>query len=560
MSFTGKIKISVLMIFLVSVFVFGQNRYTQPVTSAGASPTAPVTNFKRGTIASPDESRFRQGNLVVTGNVGGGRHFRGVVPYGSQYEFRDGQALSSLNSFYRRSASNPYSFRTSSLTRPYVLPSNTVTTTSYRNVPAGFSELNYLQGSAPANMGPVNTTSLGNYGISDYTQYGREAGLPPLSGQELSVYQGDYTTSTRPLSLTTKQLSRHLNQQLRVNEQKELLDEIKKVETRLSQQSQEIMRRARIEQPGREYLDKLKDENIEKRKDKPSYLNDEQYIYEPSRPERLIEDRSIEPEKPLREKVEDKAPADELKNMTDELFDELNKAERVTEKRQPEGTEDKKADQADKSEEQGKELSGSKPQEQVYKEPIPSSPKVDSPLRFEDLTPDQRSRAKEILGSHKSFESLAKEKFSLYMKAGENFMSKGKYYKAADSYTLASVYNPGSVKAVISRSHSLFAAGEYMSSAFFLIRALKQDPEFVTKQVDIIEIIGDRDHYDHRINDIREWFDRSNSPELSLLMAYVFYNSNRASEASEAIDFAIEKMQDAEFIMPLKKAIDNVQF
>jgi len=52
---------------------------------------------------------FRSRNLLVTGDVAGGRGFRGSVGYTSEYDFRDSSATVGSNDFYRFRADSAYS-------------------------------------------------------------------------------------------------------------------------------------------------------------------------------------------------------------------------------------------------------------------------------------------------------------------------------------------------------------------------------------------------------------------------------------------------------------------
>ncbi len=103
--------------------------FTTPVSSRGFSPTTPGTAYGNNLVPSRNDFYGRDQNLVVTGNVSGGRHFRGIVPYNSV----DSLAVvtnigvtSSVESFIRRTAGVPYIDSDPSLVQPYYLPRQTV--------------------------------------------------------------------------------------------------------------------------------------------------------------------------------------------------------------------------------------------------------------------------------------------------------------------------------------------------------------------------------------------------------------------------------------------------
>ena len=91
--------------------------------------TIPPSTFRSGLVNSPSPIDT-SGNLLITGNVRRGRHFRGTVPYRSTTSFGSSLGSSSRSSFLRDTAgsedlqtySNKYG------TQPYYSPSETVTT------------------------------------------------------------------------------------------------------------------------------------------------------------------------------------------------------------------------------------------------------------------------------------------------------------------------------------------------------------------------------------------------------------------------------------------------
>ncbi|MHC4646914.1 MAG: hypothetical protein ACYTBJ_15565, partial [Planctomycetota bacterium] len=84
-----------------------------------------------------------------------------------------------------------------------------------------------------------------------------------------------------------------------------------------------------------------------------------------------------------------------------------------------------------------------------------------------------RDRARAIMGPHATFESFTRAKFAESAATGADYLTRGMYYRAADSYAMASIYTPDDASAYAGRSHALFAAGEYMSSALYIARAVE---------------------------------------------------------------------------------------
>ncbi|KKL05102.1 hypothetical protein LCGC14_2609390, partial [marine sediment metagenome] len=170
---------------------------------------------------------------------------------------------------------------------------------------------------------------------------------------------------------------------------------------------------------------------------------------------------------------------------------------------------------------------------------------------------DLSARAKVILGSHKTFASFSEDKFNQHLRTAERYLKQGRYYRAADAYTLASIYKPEDPLAYAGKSHALFAAGEYMSSALFLSRAFEIFPEYAQFKIDLEAMIGDRDKLETRIVDVEQWLGRSDSAELQFLLGYIYYQMGRLQAGRGAIDGALEKMPEAPAVITLKGAIDN---
>ncbi|MCJ7728272.1 MAG: hypothetical protein MUO27_00065, partial [Sedimentisphaerales bacterium] len=78
-------------------------RGTMPGSGGIGSGRVPGGTYRDGLVRSPGQID-RSSDLIVTGNVRGGRHFRGIIPYQSEYSLKTDVPSSSLDSFLRYSA------------------------------------------------------------------------------------------------------------------------------------------------------------------------------------------------------------------------------------------------------------------------------------------------------------------------------------------------------------------------------------------------------------------------------------------------------------------------
>jgi tetratricopeptide (TPR) repeat protein len=174
------------------------------------------------------------------------------------------------------------------------------------------------------------------------------------------------------------------------------------------------------------------------------------------------------------------------------------------------------------------------------------------------------------MGPHKSLESFSEAKFNKHIWAAEDYLRQGMYYRAADSFALASIYKVDAGEAgsdpvqafglslsLAGRGHALFAAGEYMSSALFISRAIEVDPEYARSEIDFVTTLGGMGKLQNRIADVKEWLEKSDADQLHFLLGYVYYRIGKLQEAKEAIDIAYEKMPESPAADTVQRAIDD---
>ncbi len=460
----------VVVIVVVTIFTaegFGRdNPYTRPIGSPPGAATLPPSSYTRGPVNSTPGNYNVDGNLIITGNVSGGKHFRGFVPYNStsQLDIDDSDfGLSSLNSFIRRSAGYSYFDRSPGLIQPYYLPSQTVTS--------------LIRSGQPGLSAPQITFPGGTGGFA-----------LRQSWPQTDIYS--LQSQPRPLSMEMEDIERVIAEQLGLDE----------------------LRRQGIEEPYRQF-------DITRQIGGKLFPESLQL---PQLPELGTQPQITNLEERLAEEMS--------RQLLDEYtFEKTNELDKIRDSQLGNG----------------------------YK---PDITNILEPLQ--ELSPDDidHARAEAIRGEHKTFEEYTKAKFDEYMQAAEEFIKQGKYYRAADAYTLASLFDSTSAKALVGRAHTLFAAGEYMSSAFFLKKAIVSSPDFLKKK-GLVDSLKDRDMIENRLfdkqNGLIRWQMQSKSPELAFLLAYVFYNKDNFADAGRAIDFAAQQMPDSPEVKTLQKAIKD---
>jgi tetratricopeptide (TPR) repeat protein len=187
------------------------------------------------------------------------------------------------------------------------------------------------------------------------------------------------------------------------------------------------------------------------------------------------------------------------------------------------------------------------------------SQKTVSPLeKLEELSDEELSaRARRIMGPHTSLDAFSQAKFSQHFQNGQLFMTAGRYYDAANSFNLALMYKPNDPSCLAGKGHALFAAGEYVSSALFISRALEVCPQYTQTEVNLATILGGNERIEKRIADVEQWLARSGSDQLGFLLSYVYYRTGKLDKAKLAVEIAYDKTPQSQSIRVLKAAIDE---
>jgi len=517
-----------LLFIAVVFFTFssGKSRAIENPVGSGTVPPSGPPMSGNNLIRSPNPIDT-SANLLITGNIRRGRHFRGIVPYRGPSDFGDTLGSSSLDSFLRDSAGSEDLGRFSGRYEPYYSPSKTVTairpgrSAIFRPPTAGIA-------GAAASPDAIGTLpALPKQGaLSDR---GTAAGTQSVIS---NVWEPVRDIRFRPMSRTTQEL------------EKILLSEVEKY-----QQSSKLIP---ADDTGKEYRQQM-----------------EQF----QRDLKQASDKADELERSLMDRY-DSSRLFTTRKPSEDVSQSRRDAETLIPQQQPD--EDKQFDVYEQMKQQidnlqktlesqlaeiAKSAAAETETQEGTKEKSTSSGKF-----FEwDIKRDKESletrvdlstRAKAILGEHKTFASYSEDKFNQYLRAAEDYLKQGRYYRAADAYTLASIYKPDDPLVYAGKSHALLAAGEYMSSALFLARALEIFPEYARFKIDIVAMSGNRDMLESRMVDIVQWLKKSNAPELQFLLSYVYYQMNRLEWAKRAVGAAYEKMPNAPAVITLKEAIE----
>jgi len=505
--------------------------------------TVPPSSYSSGQIRTPNPIDT-SGNLVITGNVRGGRHFRGVVPYQSETDFRAEIPSSSLDSFLRHSAGSEDLDRFFGGTVPYYSPSRTVTSVS--------------PGQTAIFKPPA--TTYGAYRTRGVASDTIETLLPRQYQRTGTIRLDTVLTNirTRPMSKTTKQLEEMLSTQIdkypyitkslpKDNIDKQRTVQIEQLQSDSKQISSEAIGLKKGLGDQSLYAQDLRPAAKDELSHEVSQLPESERVWKMQKPkELLIGDKQFD--------TDEKMDVYEQMKRQFDGFQKTYEPWRTKTKRKTERT--TLADDDEEEKPKGRRKSGQTTSSYVPESQVPGADNFQTRSVLSDKSPVFLENNK-VKTPHKTFASSIKDEFNEHIRVAENYLKEGKYYKAADAYTLASIYKPTDPLGYAGKSHALFAAGEYMSSALFLYKTLNMFPEYARVKIDIVAMVGDRDTLETRIADVERQLKKTDAPELNFLLGYVYYQIGRLNEAKNQAEIACEKMPDVLAADALKQAVDE---
>ena len=544
--------ITVLAVLSVSLSDTSWSIEYPSVRNPMGSGTVPPSSLKSGLYRSP--SRIdNSGNLLITGNVRGGRHFRGTVPYQSGTSFGAPLGSTSLDSFLRDSAGLGDSgrYRSGYSAQPYYSRTGTVTT---------------LIPGRPGILTPASPRVSGRvrefYGSE--VKPNRSASVPSQSRLERLL---------RTERLTAREIERLLERDLHTRPggdgitAERYVDEIELLrrELRSTRGGQTETQKSLTSED-----DRLKaawraerGDRAKERPEMPQSQEDLRAIISSvgkTAQQRAQKSDVLEQIKIRLESLQKGAMQMPSAQETQASAEAEQEIEQAQEAKQDESYLDVLSvrDTRSSLEEKNYEWTGWRATTPAADDEQDATGGRLSPLdEIDSLSDDElHSEAKRILGSYQDFASFSESKFNQHVAAAETYLKQGLYYRASDSYGLALIYKAGNVRVNAGKGHALFAAGEYMSSALFLSRALEASPDYARSEVDLSGLLG-IDNIESRIADVNEWLQKSKAPELEFLLGYIYYRIGRLQAAEDALASASAKMPSSAAVTAVKKAVEQ---
>lgn len=518
---------SALILLVLNAMALGS------ATNSAVRATTPVSSYQSGLVNSPNPVD-QSANLAITGNVGGGKHFRGGIPYRSTTSFGAPLGSTSLDSFLRYSAVPAGQTAYPQNYTPFYSPTRTVTSTSpgcsgvFTPVsPRIADDATLSQADRAADV--LSAAEIPQFRASSDELFPRigsgvseSSRLPywPASASSDETPEGIQETgnlsTTRSFAgaddplMTSEEYQRRL--QLLLQDLDRVRSNVAQIEEKLDADGTRT-----LPQPARDSAGQLPPADIAQDivrlpVDTPSDVT--QGIDSENTGLRLYDPCTRSEGDPLLSPVQ-----------TDEIRAGVTSPRTgVASPSSLEATLQRISEYTSRLQAP----SDGRRAAQSVAEPDARPVETVSPAQ----TP-----AQEPLRTYEHAGSVARQQFDQNMAVAAMNMRQGRLDRAAESFARAAVCVPHDPRAHLGKSHALLAVGQYVDSALSLAKAVEFDAEKALKKVDLVEAVGGPDLFVERITQLEERA-QGGDASLQFLLAYVYYQMDRAEEAAITIEAA----------------------
>jgi tetratricopeptide (TPR) repeat protein len=499
--------------------------------------TVPPSSYQSGLTATPNPIDSSS-NLPITGNVLGGKHFRGNIPYNSTTSFSAPLGSTSLDSFLRYSAVPDAQTGYLQNYSPFYSSTGTVTTTlpGYSGVfspvspriaggpgqirtgqPLDMMTLSEAAGSQVSTSGSLGVQTSPRLG---YAPMPTDSGGTEDSGSEAP---GDLFAQ-RSLTPAVDSLMTPQEYQQRLDQ---LRQGIERMQAGLSQLQQNrdtdnaMTTQSPPQQPGQQSPPVPGQEAV-------SPAEPRLELYDPSAGRQAtLAIPPVETEQ-ADGSSGDQDPSGAVQSGTRSALQRVEEISRSLNRPPKEPS-----------------SANERPTQEIA-EPGSAKP----PVETMKASPNNATR------TYENADSPTQKQFDQYLAAAQLHMQQGRYDRAADSFRLASVYIPHDPRPHFGKSLALLATGDSAGSAVSLTRAIELDARYALQKVDLVEILGGPELFVQRVSKLQEQVEAGNAPQLQFLLAYVYFQMHQVDEARNAIRAVKQAMPSSRAVGALSAAID----
>lgn len=158
-----------------------------------------------------------------------------------------------------------------------------------------------------------------------------------------------------------------------------------------------------------------------------------------------------------------------------------------------------------------------------------------------------------------SFAGEVESDLNVRIRRGEAFMREGKFYDAAAQYAIAATLAPDDPLVRLGQGHAYLAAGDYLSAVYYLTLGLEHFSEVARFKLDLYNFVNNPNILDIRRADLENKLERREDYRLRFLLGYAEYYGGLKEFGLRQLELAAEEAPTGSVIARFPKMLKNTQ-
>jgi len=163
----------------------------------------------------------------------------------------------------------------------------------------------------------------------------------------------------------------------------------------------------------------------------------------------------------------------------------------------------------------------------------------------------------DLAEQRRQFDAYNRQRYEFHLQRGEDLFRQFQYYRAADAFSAAGIYDLTAAPAYLGKAQALCAAGEFMSAAFFLAQAFELDAGLAVAPAAPHQWFSDQAKFQQRLDELNDYAQRSARAELAFLQAYLLAHADAVVQARDLLHNALRQQPQMKAAQTLLQALDT---
>ncbi|MFH0982520.1 MAG: hypothetical protein V2A79_13425 [Planctomycetota bacterium] len=192
-------------------------------------------------------------------------------------------------------------------------------------------------------------------------------------------------------------------------------------------------------------------------------------------------------------------------------------------------------------------------------EAAPEEPGAEKPASAGRFDPSQSYAQQLLQQAPKSFAGEVETDVNVRVRRAEALMREDEFYHAAAQYAIAATLAPDDPLMLLGQGHAYLAAGDYLSAVYYLTHGLERFPEVAHFRLNLYDFVSDPNILDIRRADLETKLERREDYRLRFLLGYAEYYGGLREFGLPQLRRAAEEAPAGSFIARFPKILEGVE-